>query len=522
MWYRVKALREKGLNKSQISKELGIDRGTVRKYIKMDESRFQAWMAQVRHMPKKLHQYQEYVKVLLEEHPYLSAAQVEDRLKEEYEKLPKVNSKTVYNFVMSIRKEYGIKKPKKEQVRDFEQIPEMAYGFQAQVDFGEHWMRRKIGGRQKVYFLAVVLCRSRYKYTYYQDHPFIGEEAVHAHQQGFVYLQGVPSELLYDQDKVFVVDENLGDVVLTARFKSYVEQEGFRAVFCRKSDPQTKGKVENVVKYVKNNFLKGRYYESIEDLNERGLGWLSRTANAKKHGTTRKIPKQEWEIEKNHLRPIKLVQTHEQGNGSEKSYKVRKDNTIAYRGNFYTVPTGTYVDRETRVWLKEQDGQLHIRDGDGKETIAVHPVCLLKGKTIRNNNHLRDKSTSLKAKEKEVLNKLDNDLACSGYLKQLHQDKPRYYHDHLQLLLKLFDQVSTEDIKSGIELCSQLGIYNANQVKQIAIYEQEKRKQAQADPEQPLEGSSTSYDLVDSSLPGQAELQPLTSDINTYESIMQP
>ena len=57
------------------------------------------------------------------------------------------------------------------------------------------------------------------------------------YKQGFEHIQGVPSELLYDQDSVFVVDENLGDVVLTAAFKSYVDQEGFRAVFCHKSDP---------------------------------------------------------------------------------------------------------------------------------------------------------------------------------------------------------------------------------------------------------------------------------------------
>ena len=121
----------------------------------------------------------------------------------------------------------------------------------------------------------MVLCRSRYKYVYFQDHPFVSDQAVYAHQQGFDYFQGVPREVLYDQDSVFVVDENLGDVVLTTTFKKYVDQEGFRAVFCRKSDPQTKGKVENVVKYVKHNFLKGRYYESIEDLNEKGLSWLS-------------------------------------------------------------------------------------------------------------------------------------------------------------------------------------------------------------------------------------------------------
>ena len=47
MWYKVNELKSKGLNKSQISKELGIDRATVRKYISMNESEFYQWIEQI-------------------------------------------------------------------------------------------------------------------------------------------------------------------------------------------------------------------------------------------------------------------------------------------------------------------------------------------------------------------------------------------------------------------------------------------------------------------------------------------
>jgi hypothetical protein len=61
-------------------------------------------------LPKKLAQYYNNVKELLESAPYLSAAQVEDRLKESFSDLPDVNSKTVYNFVQAVRKEQDIPK----------------------------------------------------------------------------------------------------------------------------------------------------------------------------------------------------------------------------------------------------------------------------------------------------------------------------------------------------------------------------------------------------------------------------
>jgi hypothetical protein len=103
MWYKVNELWNKGLNKSQISRELEIDRGTVRKYLQMEEKSFLGWINHPRRLPKKLSPYYNYVKRLLEKAPYLSSAQVEDRLKEDFSDLPEVDSKTVYNFVKSIR-----------------------------------------------------------------------------------------------------------------------------------------------------------------------------------------------------------------------------------------------------------------------------------------------------------------------------------------------------------------------------------------------------------------------------------
>ena len=85
MWYKVQELTEKGLNKSQIRRETDLDRATIRKYQEMEEDAFHNWLKEVRHLPKKLSRYREYVKGILGKAPYLSAAQVEDRLKERYD-----------------------------------------------------------------------------------------------------------------------------------------------------------------------------------------------------------------------------------------------------------------------------------------------------------------------------------------------------------------------------------------------------------------------------------------------------
>jgi len=44
------------------------------------------------------------------------------------------------------------------------------------------------------------------------------------------------------------------------------------------------------VKYVKNSFLTGRSFTTLDDLNGQLEAWLDHTANVRKHGTTGERP----------------------------------------------------------------------------------------------------------------------------------------------------------------------------------------------------------------------------------------
>jgi len=139
--------------------------------------------------------------------------------------------------------------------REYFPIEELPYGEQAQVDFGEYNMRLSNGKRKKVRFFVMVLSRSRMKYIWFLGKPFTAETVAKAHENAFEFFGGIPNTIVYDQDRTMVVDENLGDVILTTIFKRYTKSRSFKLHFCRKSDPESKGKVENVVQYVKKNFL---------------------------------------------------------------------------------------------------------------------------------------------------------------------------------------------------------------------------------------------------------------------------
>ena len=52
--------------------------------------------------------------------------------------------------------------------------------------------------------------------------------------------------------------ENEGDILLTEEFQQFVNEIKFEVKLCRKADPESKGKVENVVKFIKKNFISNR------------------------------------------------------------------------------------------------------------------------------------------------------------------------------------------------------------------------------------------------------------------------
>ena len=42
----------------------------------------------------------------------------------------------------------------------------------------------------------------------------------------------------------------LGDIILTAEFQSYCEERKLNLSICRKADPESKGRIENVVGFM--------------------------------------------------------------------------------------------------------------------------------------------------------------------------------------------------------------------------------------------------------------------------------
>lgn len=301
MYFAIQEQKNLGLKKSQVARNLNISRNTVIKLWDMTVDEYKEFLDSLETRSKKLEPFETEIVSWLRKYPDLSAAQVMDWLQERYEGV-KVAESTVRSYVHDLRMEYGI--PKEKRMRQYEAVEELPMGRQMQVDFRETKLRHSEGYLVRLWFITFVLSRSRYKYTKWQDRPFTTADVVHAHEEAFEFYGGLPEEIVYDQDHLLLTSENHGDLILTHEFAKYVEERAFRIHMCRKGDPESKGKIENVVKYIKRNFAQHRSFMNVDKLNEQCIAWLYRTGNAKIHHTTKKIPAEVYALEKAYLRPI--------------------------------------------------------------------------------------------------------------------------------------------------------------------------------------------------------------------------
>lgn len=453
VYSQIQQLKEKGFKKTAVAKQLSINRRTVDRYWDMKADEYESNSANIC-KTKVLGEYENTILRWLQCYPAMSSAQVCDWLKEHYS--AEFSERTVSRFVKDLRKTYDIKKTV--NPREYEAVPELPMGQQLQADFGEKWMRNIDGNRVKVYVAAFVLAHSRFKYAEAQARPFKAPEFVQACHRCFRYLGGMPQEIVFDQDSLVCVAENSGDIIHTYEFEKLRQECKFSVYLCRGADPESKGKIESVVKYIKGNFLEHRIYVDDEILNSSLLDWLDRTANAKIHGTTKRIPAEVFQEERDYLRPLVSIPENQE---TYLCRTVRKDNTIIYDSNRYSVPLGTYTTNP-EVNVEAKDGTLYIQTIFG-EAICEHRLSTGKGMLIQNNNHLRDRTSSLDRMQAA----LDELLAgqAEEFLQTIRTEKSRYARDQFKLIQTLYDKYGLNCVLEAIDFCQNSSLYSANYLK---------------------------------------------------------
>lgn len=194
VYMKIHQLLEQGFSKTAADKKLGISRPTLYSYLKRSPKEMADWIETTKTRAKKLDPYKKIILSWLREHPDMSAAQVEDWLKEKFKEL-QVSESTVRAYVRNLRNQYNI--PKEVRSRAYEAVPDPEMGEQVQVDFGQTCQITQEKRKVKLYFIAFVLSHSRYKYTEFLDRPFTTRDVIRAHENAFQWFEGIPHEMVY-------------------------------------------------------------------------------------------------------------------------------------------------------------------------------------------------------------------------------------------------------------------------------------------------------------------------------------
>jgi len=241
--------------------------------------------------PSKLDPYKPKINHLVKE-KHLSAVRILDEIRE-----------LGYSGGYSILKEY-IRTIRPEKAKIPRPPIDHPPGYEAQMDWSPH--KVIIGGRsQLVHTGAIVLCYSRWLYfAHFTDQTI--NNVIRLHEMAFKELEAVPERVSYDNMTTVGRHIGPGKVWINPQFKRFADEYGFEVVVLPPGAKERHGKVERPFHYIENNFLAGREFADLADINQQADQWRWNKANVRIHGTLKQRPVDRLSREKPYLKPLSI------------------------------------------------------------------------------------------------------------------------------------------------------------------------------------------------------------------------
>lgn len=252
------------------------------------------------------------------------------------------------------------------------------------MDWGFTYVIDYAGNEYQVACFAMIChhCGTRYIEFFpnaRQENLFIG--MIHA----FMYM-GIPKYVLTDNMKSVVTRRDLeGHPIWQVDYEAFMKTVGFQTRLCKSRHPFTKGKVERLIRFVKDNFLAGRCFYNVTDLNMEALKWCNRQNNAFQPAIG-DIPF------KLHNASCALVAYVLDETTAVMPYlfperKISFDGFVNYEGRRFGVPY-SYQSRKARIGRNGY--YLYIYSADMKELLVTYDVTWSRKDRYCQNQYLKE------------------------------------------------------------------------------------------------------------------------------------
>jgi transposase len=370
---------------SEIARETGLDRKTVRKYLS-GPSTPPRRSATGKLVPRVIDEFAPLVDSMLRAEILMKAAVIHERLVDQYGFTGNYQRTKLYvqQARPRVAEELGISPKELAGLhRRFEVIP----GAQAQVDWGDEGKILAHMGIPKVYSFHMTLSYSRDPFCCFTTSQDL-QTFFDCHRRAFTHFGGVPMTIVYDRTKT-VVRRHVapGEAVpLHPEAVGFAGHYDFDIDVLAAYRPQGKGRVERQVLIVRDHVLSGRAFSSIEEMDAAFAAWVPRRRNqihkthrevigiraARDHAALRPLPPTPYLVAERHLRPV------------------GKDCLVAFGGNLYSVPARKVRPRQL-VEIRATKSQVILHattpDTDGETLLAVHPRAVGRGTVVKQDEH---------------------------------------------------------------------------------------------------------------------------------------
>lgn len=394
LWAEIRRLHEiEQLNCSQIAIKLSCSRYLVSQALGTNEPPLRKPPSS---RTKLLDPFRDRIAKILERYPDLSAVRIRDKISK-----PEGDSPAYQGGLTQLRVYLqSIRTGKKRVYQDIVYDP----GEAMQIDWGDVGPIRIGNATRKVSVFVAVLCYSKMIYiefTLSQRKSEFYRCIGHALE----FFRGSPRKIVFDNLKAAVLSGSGRNAVLHPEFAALCGFYYIEPIACEARDPESKGLVENTVRYVKRNALAGREDElqTWDDYRSLAIDWRDSVANVRIHDRLGEKPIDLLPREQQALRALPPIgyQTDE-----IVMTEVRTTAVVEFDCNRYTVPPG--LARKTVTLLAGSETIRILHQG---EEVATHPRSYDKRKTI---SHPQHQLEALRLRRKQSASVLESNFMALG------------------------------------------------------------------------------------------------------------
>jgi transposase len=239
------------------------------------------------------------------------------------------------------------------------------------VDWGHVGSVHTAAGTRKLYCFCAVLGWSRYRFVRFTTSQKFAVLA-DCLASCFEHLGGVPARVMFDNPRTVTTAFVAAQSVFNLELVKLAAHYPFSPITAAAADPESKGKVEALVRYVKSDCVPFGGFSSLDQANRWGQAWMQE-ANSAAHPELCAVPAERLQTERQLLRPLRERPVVASG----ERRKVDKCATVRIASARYSVPAdlvGQWVDvqvagEEVRITQSGAEIALHRLQAPGEASI---------------------------------------------------------------------------------------------------------------------------------------------------------